>query len=88
MIVSYPIPGSFLVGSVADGYVTIASPGTKVIMLSRDAYALMHWLYEVLPAPLPAVWQGKIDDAAARRKDIDARMRDYSQLWIRRRLAA
>ena len=28
-------------------------PSTKVVMLTRDAYAMMQWLYEVLPPPMP-----------------------------------
>ena len=51
MIADIPIPGSFLRGGVSKDYVTISSPATRVIMLVRDAHALMHWLYDVLPAP-------------------------------------
>lgn len=80
MIADLPIPGSFLRGGVADGYVTISGPSARVIMLVQDAYALMHWMYDVLPAPTAP--------AKPIFLNTNSRMLSYSDLWIRRRLAA
>ena len=86
MIVDAPIPGSFLRGTVKDGYVTLASPSTRVIMLTRDAHALMHWLYEALPAcppPKPILARRKLHE-----KEVSSRVASYSDLWLRRRMSA
>ena len=85
-IVDAPIPGSFLRGGVSTEYVTISGPSAKVIMATRDAHALMHWMYEALP-PL----QGRKPILARRHsaeKTLGSRAASYSDLWLRRRLSA
>ena len=88
MIVDFPIPNSFLRGSVTKEYVTISAPSTKVVMLIRDAHAMMHWLFDVLPQtavePVREIRRGQTEH----QKDVHRRMASYSDLWIRRRAAA
>ena len=88
MSYEFPIPNSFLRGILSDGYVTIVAPSTKVIMLIRDAHALMHWLFDVLPQtpvePVREIRRGQTEH----QKDVHRRMASYSDLWIRRRAAA
>jgi hypothetical protein len=84
-VIDAPIPGTFLRGSVSNGLVTIAAPSAKVLMLVKDAYAMMHWLYDVLPCSVPPA----VTAVVARRKDdIDRRRASYTDLWTRRRFAA
>jgi hypothetical protein len=51
---TWPIPGSMLMAGVSKHYVTISGPTAKVIMSTRDARALMGWLYDCLPAECAA----------------------------------
>jgi hypothetical protein len=83
-MIAYPIPGTFLRGAVDKDYVTIEGPSAKVLMLKRDAHALMHWLYDALPASAHPAPRGRTE----RQKDVQRRMSSYSALWIRRRARA
>jgi hypothetical protein len=84
-VIDAPIPGTFLRGSVADGFVTIAAPSARVLMLVKDAHALMHWLYDVLPCSVPAAVMAAV---VGRKQSISLRQASYSDLWLRRRHAA
>lgn len=93
MITDAPIPGSFLRGSVTKDFVTIEGPSAKVLMLKRDAHALMHWLYDMLPSTVElrhdvGTWKSVPAPRTERQKDDDRRRASYSDLWIRRRAAA
>lgn len=92
MIQETPIPGSFLRGIVTMDYVTISSPSTKVVMLTKDARALMCWLQDVLPS-IEAFKHVFSSDSGLLRalSNYDtnrARIASYSDLWIRRRMSA